>query len=260
MRLPIYQIDAFADRVFAGNPAAVVPLDEWLPDATLQAIAAENNLSETAFFVRQGETYALRWFTPMVEVDLCGHATLASAYVVFRFLEPQRRRISFETRKSGTLVVWRQGDELAMDFPAWVAEPCEAPSGLAVALGRNPSEVLAARAYLAVYERESDVAAIKPDFAALKRLGQAVIVTAPGGDGIDFVSRFFAPGVGLDEDPVTGGAHCQLIPYWAKRLGKRQLSARQISSRGGALSCGIEGDRVIIAGQGQLYLEGRITL
>jgi PhzF family phenazine biosynthesis protein len=260
MRLPIYQIDAFADRVFAGNPAAVVPLEEWLPDATLQAIAAENNLSETAFLVRQGETYALRWFTPTVEVDLCGHATLASAYVVFRFLEPQRRRISFETRKSGTLVVWRQGDELAMDFPAWVAEPCETPAGLAVALGRNPSEVLAARAYLAVYERESDVAAIKPDFAALKRLGQAVIVTAPGSDGVDFVSRFFAPGVGIDEDPVTGGAHCQLIPYWAKRLGKRQLSARQISSRGGALSCGIEGDRVTIAGQAQLYLEGRITL
>jgi predicted PhzF superfamily epimerase YddE/YHI9 len=260
MRLPIYQIDAFADCVFAGNPAAVVPLEEWLPDATLQAVAAENNLSETAFFIRQGEKYALRWFTPTVEVDLCGHATLASAYVVFRFLEPERRRISFETRKSGTLVVWRQGDELAMDFPAWVPRQCEAPSGLAVALGRNPSEVLVSRAYLAVYERESDIAAIKPDFAALKRLDNAVIVTAPGSDGVDFVSRFFAPGVGIDEDPVTGGAHCQLIPYWAKRLGKRQLSARQISSRGGALSCAIEGDRVTIAGQAQLYLEGRITL
>lgn len=260
MRLPIYQIDAFADRVFAGNPAAVVPLEEWLPDATLQAIAAENNLSETAFFIRQGETYALRWFTPTVEVDLCGHATLASAYVVFRFLAPEKRRIAFETRKSGTLVVWRQGDELAMDFPTWIPEPCETPSGLAVALGRNPSEVLASRAYLAIYDRESDIAAIKPDFAALKRLGQAVIVSAPGSGGVDFVSRFFAPGLGIDEDPVTGGAHCQLIPYWAKRLGKTRLSARQISSRGGALSCAIEGDRVTIAGQAQLYLEGRITL
>jgi PhzF family phenazine biosynthesis protein len=260
MRLPIYQVDAFADRIFAGNPAAVVPLEAWLPDATLQAIAAENNLSETAFFIRQAETYALRWFTPTVEVDLCGHATLASAYVVFRFLEPERRRVAFETRKSGMLVVWRQGDELAMDFPAWVAKPCETPSGLAVALGRNPSEVLASRAYLAVYERESDVAAIKPDFAALKRLDRAVIVTAPGSDGVDFVSRFFAPGVGIDEDPVTGGAHCQLIPYWAKRLGKTRLAARQISPRGGALSCALEGERVTIAGRAQLYLEGTITL
>jgi len=260
MRLPIYQIDAFADRVFAGNPAAVVPLEEWLPDATLQAIAAENNLSETAFFIRHGEKYALRWFTPAVEVDLCGHATLASAYVVFRFLAPERRRVAFETRKSGTLVVWRQGEELAMDFPAWVPERCEAPSGFAVALGRNPSDVLAARAYLAVYERESDIAAIKPDFAMLKRLDRAVIVSAPGTDGIDFVSRFFAPGVGIDEDPVTGGAHCQLIPYWAKRLGKTRLAARQISPRGGALSCALAGERVTIAGRAQLYLEGRITI
>jgi PhzF family phenazine biosynthesis protein len=260
MRLPIYQVDAFTDRIFAGNPAAVVPLEAWLPDATLQGIAAENNLSETAFFFRQGDTYALRWFTPTVEVDLCGHATLASAYVVFRFLEPERRRIAFETLKAGTLVVARQGDELAMDFPSWAAKPCETPSGLAVALGRNPSEVLASRAYLAVYERESDIAAIKPDFAALKRLDRAVIVTAPGSDGIDFVSRFFAPGVGIDEDPVTGGAHCQLIPYWAGRLGKTRLAARQISPRGGALSCALDGERVTIAGQARLYLEGTITI
>jgi predicted PhzF superfamily epimerase YddE/YHI9 len=260
MRLPIYQLDAFADRVFAGNPAAVVPLEEWLPDATLQAIAAENNLSETAFFVRQGEKYALRWFTPKVEVDLCGHATLASAYVVFRFLEPKRRSVAFETRKAGTLVVVRHGDELAMDFPAWVPKECEAPAGLTVALGRNPGEVLASRDYLAVYERESDIAAIKPDFAGLKRLDRAVIVTAPGGDGIDFVSRFFAPWAGIDEDPVTGSAHCQLIPYWARRLGKTRLAAHQISARGGVLSCAIEGERVTIAGRAQLYLEGTITL
>ncbi len=158
------------------------------------------------------------------------------------------------------LVVWRQGDELAMDFPAWPSQPCETPAGLAVALGRNPSEVLASRAYLAVYEREADIAAIKPDFAALKRLDRAVIVTAPGSDGVDFVSRFFAPGVGIDEDPVTGGAHCQLIPYWAGRLGKTQLAARQISPRGGALSCALAGERVTIAGRAQLYLEGRITV
>jgi PhzF family phenazine biosynthesis protein len=245
MRLPIYQVDAFADRVLAGNPAAVVPLEEWLTDATLQAIAAENNLSETAFFIRSGEDYELRWFTPAVEVDLCGHATLASAYVVLRFLEPSRRSVAFTTRKAGTLAVARQGDEeLAMDFPAWPPQPCEAPAGLAVALGRNPHEVLAARDYLAVYERAADIAAIKPDFAGLKRLDRAVIVSAPGSDGVDFVSRFFAPWAGIDEDPVTGSAHCQLIPYWAKRLGKTRLAARQISPRGGALSCALAGERV----------------
>ena len=260
MRLPIYQVDAFADRIFAGNPAAVVPLEDWLPNATLQAIAAENNLSETAFFVRQGESYALRWFTPTVEVDLCGHATLASAYVVFRFLETERHRVAFETRKAGTLVVTRRGDELAMDFPAWPPKPCEVPAGLADALGRDPGEMLVSGDWLAVYEREADIAALKPDFVALRRLDRAVIVTAPGSGGVDFVSRFFAPRAGIDEDPVTGRAHCQLIPYWAKRLGKARLSARQISQRGGALSCALDGERVTIAGQAQLYLEGTITL
>jgi PhzF family phenazine biosynthesis protein len=260
MRLPIYQVDAFADRIFAGNPAAVVPLAEWLPDATLQAIAAENNLAETAFFVRRGDAYDLRWFTPVVEVDLCGHATLASAHVVFRFIEPERRRVAFETRQAGTLVVTRQGDELAMDFPGWPPEPVESPSSLAVALGRNPSEVLASRDFLAVYDKAADVAAIKPDFAALRRLDRAVIVTAPGSGEVDFVSRFFAPRAGIDEDPVTGSAHCQLIPYWAKRLGKTRLAARQLSPRGGALSCALEGGRVTIAGQARLYLEGTITV
>ena len=260
MRLPIYQVDAFTDRIFAGNPAAVVPLAEWLSDATLQAIAAENNLAETAFFVRRGDAFDLRWFTPVVEVDLCGHATLASAHVIFRFIEPERRRVAFETRQAGTLVVTRQGDELAMDFPAWPPEPVESPSSLAVALGRNPSEVLASRDFLAVYDKTADVAAIKPDFAALRRLDRAVIVTAPGSDEVDFVSRFFAPRAGIDEDPVTGSAHCQLIPYWAKRLGKTRLAARQLSSRGGALSCALEGGRVTIAGQARLYLEGTITV
>jgi predicted PhzF superfamily epimerase YddE/YHI9 len=260
MRLPIYQVDAFADRVFAGNPAAVVPLRDWLPDAVMQAIAAENNLAETAFFVPRGEGYALRWFTPQVEVDLCGHATLASAYVVFRFLEPERRRVAFETVKAGALIVARLGEELAMDFPSWPPRPVEAPGGLVPALGRNPSALLAARDLLAVYERQEDVLALRPDFAALRRLDRAVIATAPGRDGVDFVSRFFAPGVGIDEDPVTGSAHCQLIPYWAERLGKRSLAARQVSPRGGALTCSLEGDRVMIAGSARLYLEGTITL
>jgi PhzF family phenazine biosynthesis protein len=260
MRLPIYQVDAFTDRIFAGNPAAVVPLEEWLPDATLQAIAAENNLAETAFFLPRGDAYALRWFTPKVEVDLCGHATLASAYVIFRFIAPERRRVAFETLKAGTLVVTRQGDELAMDFPAWPPKPAEAPPGLAAALGKNPAEVLASRDWFTVYERETDIAAIKPDFAALRRLDRAVIVTAPGSGGVDFVSRFFAPWAGIDEDPVTGSAHCQLIPYWAQRLGKTRLAARQISARGGTLSCALEGDRVTIAGEARLYLEGAITI
>ncbi len=260
MRLAIYQVDAFTDRIFAGNPAAVVPLDEWLPDATLQAIAAENNLSETAFFLRRGEVYELRWFTPTIEVDLCGHATLASAQIIFRFIEPDRLRVAFETRRAGTLIVMRHGDELAMDFPAWPPKAAEAPSGLAVALGRNPIELLASRDWFAVYEKEADVAAIKPDFAALRRLDRAVIVTAPGSGGVDFVSRFFAPGAGINEDPVTGSAHCQLIPYWAERLGKTRLNARQISPRGGALVCAIEADRVTIGGQARLYLEGTIIV
>lgn len=261
MRLPIYQVDAFTDRLFAGNPAAVVPLTEWLPDATLQAIAAENNLAETAFFVRRGDAFELRWFTPAVEVDLCGHATLASAHVIFGFIEPERRRVAFETRQAGTLVVTRRGDELAMDFPAWDPEPTEAPPGLALALGKNPAEVLASRDWIAVYERSEDVLALKPDFAAIRRIGErSVIVTARGHDGVDFISRFFAPGHGINEDPVTGSAHCQLIPYWAKRLGKTRLAARQVSPRGGALSCALEGDRVTIAGQAQLYLEGTITV
>jgi len=260
MRLPIYQVDAFTDRIFAGNPAAVVPLKEWLPDATLQAIAAENNLAETAFFLPRGDAYALRWFTPTVEVDLCGHATLASAHVIFRFIEPECRRVAFETLKAGTLIVTRQGDELAMDFPAWPPQPAEAPSNLAAALGRNPREVLASRDWFAVYEREADIAAIKPDFAALRRLDRAVIITAPGTGGVDFVSRFFAPAAGIDEDPVTGSAHCQLIPYWARRLGKTRLAAQQVSSRGGTLSCALEAERVTIAGQARLYLEGTITI
>jgi len=260
MRLPIYQVDAFTDRIFAGNPAAVVPLKEWLPDATLQAIAAENNLAETAFFLPRGDAYALRWFTPTVEVDLCGHATLASAHVIFRFIEPERRRVAFETLRAGVLVVTRQGDELAMDFPAWPPQSAEPPSNFAAALGRNPTELLASRDWFAVYEREADIAAINPDFAALRRLDRAVIITAPGTGGVDFVSRFFVPAAGIDEDPVTGSAHCQLIPYWAKRLGKERLAARQVSPRGGTLSCALEGDRVTIAGQARLYLEGTITV
>jgi PhzF family phenazine biosynthesis protein len=274
MRIPLYQIDAFVtERPFSGNPAAVCPLDAWLPDHLMQAIAAENNLPETAFFVADGDGYRLRWFTPTTEVDLCGHATLAAGYVVLRRLKPGAAAVTFHTEKAGPLTVARDGDgddmRLALDFPARPPEMCAMSEPLVAALGKRPAALLAAaRDYLAVYDSADAVAALAPDFPALAALDRfAVIVTAPGqgqGDGgIDFVSRFFAPAAGVNEDPVTGSAHCTLIPYWAARLGKRRLEARQLSSRGGALSCelcGRRGARVTIAGRAALYLEGMIEL
>jgi predicted PhzF superfamily epimerase YddE/YHI9 len=261
MRLPIYQVDAFTDSLFGGNPAAVCPLEAWLPEKTMQAIAAENNLAETAFFVREGRDYALRWFTPTVEVDLCGHATLAAGYIVFRFIEPERDSVSFRTMNAGALVVSRRGDMLALDFPARPAVPVEPPPGLVVALGGVPREVLRARDHLVVYGSAAEVAALDPDLAALAKVDcWAAIVTAPGESGIDFVSRFFAPAQGVPEDPVTGSSHCTLVPYWARRLGKTKLEARQLSRRGGALSCALDGDRVSIAGRAVLYLEGQIEV
>lgn len=263
MRIPIYQVDAFADEPFSGNPAAVCPLESWLPDERMQAIAAENNLSETAFFVAEGEAYALRWFTPGSEVDLCGHATLAAAHVIFEFLAPSRAKVEFRT-KSGLLTVERAGELLALDFPAQPARACQVPDGLLPALGREPGEVLANdRDYLVVFGSESCVRALEPDFRALAQLDRmAVCVTAPGEmrDGPDFVSRFFAPGVGIDEDPVTGSAHCMLVPYWSERLQKTKLDARQVSARGGRLVCEARGDRVRIAGKARTYLEGTILI
>ena len=262
MRIPLYQVDAFTSRLFGGNPAAVCPLSEWLPDATMQAIAAENNLAETAFFVPQGDGYLLRWFTPTVEVELCGHATLASGYVVTRILAPERRSVTFDTLKAGPLEVTRDGDRLAMDFPAWPPEEKSADPRVLAVLGAPPAESFVARGRtLAVYDRAEDVAELRPDFAAMRRVeGADAIATAPGRDGVDFVSRYFAPNYGVDEDPVTGSAHCVLTPYWAARLGKEQLKARQISTRGGELTCTLRGDRVTIAGHAVLYLEGAITV
>jgi PhzF family phenazine biosynthesis protein len=262
MRIPLYQVDAFTSRLFGGNPAAVCPLSEWLPEATMQAIAAENNLAETAFFVPQGDGYLLRWFTPAVEVELCGHATLASGHVVTRILAPERRSVTFDTLKAGPLVVTRDGDLLAMDFPAWPPEDKSADPRVLAALGAGPAESFVARGRtLAVYDRAEDVAALRPDFAAMHRVeGADAIATAPGRDGVDFVSRYFAPNSGVDEDPVTGSAHCVLTPYWAARLGKERLTARQISARGGELTCTLRGDRVTIAGHAVLYLEGAITV
>jgi predicted PhzF superfamily epimerase YddE/YHI9 len=261
MRIPLYQIDAFADGPFTGNPAAVCPLNAWLPAETMQAIAAENNLSETAFFVPEGDGYRLRWFTPSVEVDLCGHATLASAFVIFRYLASGRDRVAFQTEKAGKLTVARDGDDLVLDFPARPALPCPISEAAVAALGRRPAALFDARDYLAVYDEADEIAALTPDFAALAMLDRfAVIVTAPGPGGVDFVSRFFAPARGVPEDPVTGSAHCTLIPYWAERLGKSRLEARQLSRRGGRLSCGYHGDRVTIAGRALLYLEGTIAI
>jgi len=257
MRYDIYQIDAFTRVPFKGNPAAVVPLDAWLPDDVMLNIAAENNLAETAFFIANGDNYDLRWFTPAVEMDLCGHATLASAFVIFEILGTDQSVLRFQTR-SGELTVEKQGDRYVMDFPSRPASPADAPAGLIEAIGATPKEILKSRDYLLVFESETQVKALRPDIKALKNVdAHGVIVTAPG-DTSDLVSRFFAPAVGVDEDPVTGSTHCMLIPYWAERLGKNELFARQVSSRGGELFCELRGDRVTIAGNAVLYLKGEI--
>jgi predicted PhzF superfamily epimerase YddE/YHI9 len=245
MELPIYQVDAFASALFRGNPAAVCPLEGWLPGEILQAIAAENNLAETAYYVRRGERYDLRWFTPTVEVDLCGHATLAAASVILDV---------------GELAVEREGDLYALDFPSRPAAPCPPQPQLELGLGAKPSQVLAAQDYLCIFETEEQVRELDPDMRELAGIElRGTIATAPGRD-CDFVSRFFAPGKGIPEDPVTGSAHSTLIPYWSKRLGKSKLFARQISKRGGELWCQDRGARVRIAGAAAQYLEGRIKV
>jgi predicted PhzF superfamily epimerase YddE/YHI9 len=259
MRIPIYQVDAFTSHLFAGNPAAVCPLEEWLPEATLASIAAENNLSETAYFVKAQNGYDLRWFTPTVEVDLCGHATLASAWVMFHELGFSDPAISFHT-KSGELIVERKGELLEMDFPARPPQPVAPHPQLLGALGGNPKAVVASHDYLVEYGSEAEVRALEPDFKALATVDRfAVIVTAKG-DTVDFVSRFFAPAQGVPEDPVTGRAHTTLAPYWAEKLGKDVLHARQISKRGGEVYCQMRGDRVRLAGRAALFLRGEIVL
>lgn len=260
--LPLYQVDAFADEPFRGNPAAVVPLEAWIPKELMQAIASENALSETAFFVREGPArYGLRWFTPAAEVDLCGHATLASAFVLFERLGERGEAIAFESA-SGRLLARRDADwGIVLDFPVRRASPCEPPPGMAAALGGRPDEVLRARRdYLVVFGDEAEVRSLHPDFAALASWElPGTIVTAPGSE-VDFVSRYFCPALGIPEDPVTGSAHATLVPYWSGRLGRRTLRARQVSARGGELRCADRGDRVEIAGRAVLYLEGTIRL
>lgn len=261
IELDIYQIDAFADRAFTGNPAAVVPLQSWLPDDVLQSIAAENNLAETAFFVPETGTadFHLRWFTPKIEVDLCGHATLASGSVLFTQLNWPSDKIVFKS-KSGPLTVSRDGERFVLDFPSRPAVESPMPVGLADAIGVAPNRFLRASKNMAVLESEMAVLAVVPDLDFIAGLeGDGLIVTAPG-DGSDCASRYFAPHAGIDEDPVTGSAHCTIIPYWADVLGKSDVHARQVSQRGGNLYCRLEGERVSIAGETALYLTGRIRV
>src|SRR5215467_5800767 len=257
MRVPIFQVDAFATRRFAGNPAAVMLMDSFPADETLQAIAAENNLAETAFLVSDGVNYRLRWFTPTVEVPLCGHATLASAAVVMERLHPGRRSVVFHSA-SGPLTVNRINERYVMDFPARTSERIPTPPELAAALGVEPVEVLAnSFNYMVLLESAKVVAGLAPDMAALARLERSgVIVTAEGDRDYDFVSRYFAPAKGIPEDPVTGGAHCMLTPYWATRLARTAFRARQLSRRGGEILCRLAGDRVELEGSCVFYLEG----
>ncbi len=261
MKIPIYQVDAFTSELFSGNPAAVCLLDAWIDDVQLQSIAAENNLSETAFLVRNDNGFDLRWFTPVTEVALCGHATLASAFVLQVCREWPEDTIRFQTRQSGQLVVTRRDDIFDMDFPARPASVQNMPDGLTQALGVTPQKTLgSAEDLMVVLDSEGAVRKVKPDFSALEQLACRGIIITARGDRSDFVSRFFGPRVGIKEDPVTGSAHCVLVPYWADVLGKDDLHAFQVSQRGGELFCKQAGQRIIISGKAALYLEGTITL
>lgn len=259
MKLPIYQADAFTSRAFRGNPAAIVLLDDWLPDRVLQAIAAENNLAETAFVVTRGDVLPLRWFTPTVEVDLCGHATLATAHILFRHSMPSAKSVTFSTR-SGNLIVTRNGELLSMDFPTRAGKPMEVTDALVSALGVRPREALLARDLLAVLDSEADVQSYQPDFERIASVEAFAVTLSAPGETVDYVFRFFAPRQGIPEDPATGSVHCTLVPYWSARLGKTELAARQLSARGGDFECRLQGDRVLIAGRVAEYLRGEITV
>ena len=272
MKLTLYQIDAFTNKLFCGNPAAVIPLEKWLDDELMQKIALENNLSETVFFVPANQPspgikkneivdFEIRWFTPLIEINLCGHATLASAFVIFNELKFTKPKLVFHS-KSGKLVVEKRSDVLVMDFPSWKPERIhDYPEKLQKALnGLEIVGVYKHRDLLVELENEESVKNCKPDFGLLKDVGEKIIITAPGTQEVDFVSRFFAPTAGIDEDPVTGSAHSQLIPFWAEKLNRKKMFARQLSSRGGDLWCGMWGDRVTIAGQCVFYMKGEIQL
>ena len=259
MQIDIYQIDAFATRLFEGNPAAVCPLEAWLPDELMQSIAAENNLSETAFFVPDGDRYHIRWFTPAAEVELCGHATLASAFVLFSYLGASGDTVTFDS-KSGLLPVHKDGERIVLDFPAQPPEPCGTPAEIIEAFAMAPVECLQSADLLVVLEHADQVRSADPDIATLAKLPSRGIIITAADEEYDFISRFFAPAVGIAEDPVTGSAHTQLTPYWSDRTGKTRFRARQVSARGGDLFCELDGDRVRIGGTAVEYLRGTIDV
>ncbi|MGE0589688.1 MAG: PhzF family phenazine biosynthesis protein [Cyclobacteriaceae bacterium] len=261
MSQKLYQVDAFAENVFSGNPAAVCPLKEWLPDEVMQKIAMENNLAETAFYVKTGNQYELRWFTPAVEVDLCGHATLAAAFVLFNHENHNEDAIQFFSHKSGILTVTKKGDLLTLNFPSDTIKEIAITEDIRRGFDKEPRQALKGKTdYLLLFEKEADIVSVKPNFSEIKKMeARGVIITAKG-DAVDFVSRFFGPQVGIDEDPVTGSAHTTLIPYWAEQLQKIELSAIQLSARRGYLTCRHLGDRVEISGKGKLYLIGEIFI
>lgn len=256
----MYQVDAFTNKVFGGNPAAVIPLQSWLEDSLMQKIALENNLSETAFFVKQDEGYLIRWFTPSIEMDLCGHATLASAYIIKTFLEPQVQELSFTTKKAGILKTYCKDGLYTLDFPARMPAPTKAPPALLESLGITTAiEILKSRDYFVVLPNEEAIQNAEPDFSLMKELKAGVIITAKG-HSADIVSRFFYPAGGIDEDPATGSTHCTLIPYWCEKLGTTKIFAKQLSKRGGDLWCEYKGDRVLMSGHCVLYMTGEIAV
>jgi len=261
MTLTIYQVDAFTDTVFKGNPAAVIPLQQWLEADLMQKIAMENNLSETAFIVKAEEGYEIRWFTPDYEIDLCGHATLASSYIIKNFLEPHVKEIWYSTQKAGELRTICSDGKYTLDFPARMPEPCEVPDNLLPSLGITAAvEVLRSRDYFVVLPNEEAVANAEPDYALMKELDSIGVIITAKGHGVDVVSRCFYPGAGIPEDPVTGSAHCNVVPYWAQKLHTTKLHCRQLSQRGGDLECELNGDRVLMTGQCVLYMQGEIRL
>lgn len=261
MKLTIYQVDAFAEKVFQGNPAAVIPLQNWIEEDLMQKIAMENNLSETAFIVKDDESYSIRWFTPEYEIDLCGHATLASAYVIKNFLEPHVQEILFTTQKSGELKTYVKEGVFTLDFPSRMPVATKTPKGLLECLGTsNAVEVLKSRDYFVVLPNEEAVLNVEPDFTLMKELDAIGVIVTAKGQSADVVSRCFYPGAGIPEDPVTGSAHCNIVPYWCEKLGVTKLHAKQASARGGDLQCELKGDRVLMSGKCVLYMTGEISI
>ncbi len=270
MKLNIYQVDAFAENVFQGNPAAVIPLEDWIEEGLMQKIAMENNLSETVFFVKnspstgggQGEAaYHIRWFTPEYEIDLCGHATLASAYIIKNFLEPPVKEISFSTQKAGVLTATAADGFYTLDFPSRIPQLCDIPERLFESLGITTAvEVLRSRDYFVVLPNEEAVKNVEPDFNLIQQLDTIGVIVTAKGHSADVVSRCFYPGARIPEDPVTGSAHCNIVPYWSEKLNKTKLHCKQLSKRGGDLQCELKDDRVLMSGKCVLYMQGEVTL